>query len=137
MPTLSLYFIRASLVCFMAGVTIGALLLADKGMPGVSPVWPYRSAHIELSVLGWVVQLVMGTAYWILPRHPEGSPRGNRHVAWLSFYLLNAGIVFGVAALWFPVYPSADAFFRFFQLAGIACFAYVIWPRVLTFRKES
>ncbi|MEX0928880.1 MAG: cbb3-type cytochrome c oxidase subunit I [Balneolales bacterium] len=136
MPKLSIFFIRTSLIYFMAGITIGAIMLAEKGLPSGSSIWAYRSAHIEFTLFGWMVQLVMGTAYWILPRHPAGPPRGNPAAAWLSFALLNTGLLMGVATVWLIKNPGLEAFFRMIQLAGIGCFVYVIWPRVLTFRKE-
>lgn len=137
MPKLSVCFIRASLVYFFIGISIGAIMLANKGLPLVSSIWTFRSAHIEITLFGWIIQLVMGTAYWILPRLPVGRPRGNSFPAWLSFFLLNTGIIFGITTEWFLNSPALDAFSRFLQLAGIACFSYVIWPRIMTFRKEG
>ncbi|MEX0685523.1 MAG: cbb3-type cytochrome c oxidase subunit I [Balneolales bacterium] len=137
MPTLSIFFIRASLIYFLIGITIGAILLAEKGLSTYSSIWVLRSAHIELALFGWIIQLVMGTAYWILPRHPEGPPRGNQYVAWLAFILLNSGIILGVSAIWLLNNPDLEAIARLVQFVGIGCFAFVIWPRVLTFRKEN
>lgn len=137
MPKLSVFFIRTSLIYFLVGITLGAVMLAEKGLPVSSGIWSLRSAHIELTLLGWIVQLVMGVAYWILPRLPVGKPRGNPLTAWLAFALLNVGIIFGVFTIWGMNNPSLEAFFRFLQLSGIACFTYVVWPRILTFRKEG
>lgn len=137
MPKLSIFFIRTSLIYFIIGITIGAVMLADKGLPFYNAIWTLRSAHIELALLGWIVQLIMGTAYWILPRHPVGEPRGNIYTAWSSYTLLNAGIIMGIASIWFLNSPRLDILFRLLQFAGIGCFAYVIWPRVLTFKKEG
>jgi len=55
-------------------------------------LWALLPAHIEFLVSGWIVQLAMGVAFWILPRFPEGAPRGNESIAWAAFVLLNLGI---------------------------------------------
>jgi cbb3-type cytochrome oxidase subunit 1 len=90
------WFVRASLIHLVIGVTLGALLLADIGLPGGPPRWlaALRPLHVEVLLFGWVVQLVMGVALWIFPRF--GVPRsshGRPALAWAAFALLNAGVV--------------------------------------------
>ena len=49
-------------------------------------------AHIEFVLFGWMVQLVMGMAFWILPRFATPPVRGNEKPAWAALLLVNIGI---------------------------------------------
>lgn len=93
MPRVSLWFLRSSLVYLALGFTLGALLLWDKGLPLGPAVWVLRPLHVEVALVGWVLQLVMGTAYWIFPRFGmTAAQRGREDLAWLAFGLVNAGL---------------------------------------------
>lgn len=94
MPRVSAWFVRASLCHLVSGFTVGALLLADKGVPFAPSLWALRSAHVEVLLMGWMVQLVMGVAVWIFPRFAlRRAPQRSAVTAWLAFALLNAGVV--------------------------------------------
>ena len=94
MPRVSIWFLRTSLVYLGLGFTLGALMLIEKGL-GTSLAWlPLRPAHVEFLLFGWTVQLVMGVAVWILPRFGvRRSPVRQAATAWLSFGLLNVGVL--------------------------------------------
>jgi len=102
MPRLSVWFIRASLLYLLLGFLFGALLLAQKGISFYSPVWYLFPLHMEFLLVGWLVQMAMGVAFWIVPRFSNGSSRGPVGLVWLSFALLNAGILIGTLLYWFP-----------------------------------
>jgi hypothetical protein len=93
MPRASVWMIRAALLYLLAGFTLGAMLLVGKGVPlgPLSARW--LPLHLECLLVGWVVQLVMGVAYWIFPRFGLGrAARGREGLAWLALLLLNAGV---------------------------------------------
>jgi len=93
MPRLSVYFVRASLIYLVLGFTFGGLLLANKGVM-ISPwIWALLPVHIEFTFIGWMIQLVIGIAFWILPRFSNRPPRGNVLWSWSTLILLNAGIL--------------------------------------------
>jgi hypothetical protein len=93
-PRVSAWFVRASLCHLVGGFTLGALLLAGKGIRLGSGLWTLRGAHIEMLLVGWVIQLVMGVAVWIFPRFAvRRAPQRSATTAWLAFALLNAGVV--------------------------------------------
>ena len=102
MPRLSVWFVRASFVHLLLGLFFGALILAQKGISFYPPVWNLFPLHVEFLLTGWLVQLAMGVAFWIIPRFSSGSPRGPVGLVWLSFALLNAGILAAALQLWFP-----------------------------------
>jgi hypothetical protein len=93
MPRLSVYFIRASLIYLLFGFTFGGLLLANKGFLISPAVWMLLPMHIEFDLMGWLVQLAMGVAFWILPRFSRGALRGNERLSWFAFVFINVGIL--------------------------------------------
>ena len=77
MPRLSVLFVRAALVYLAIGLTVGMLLLWNKGMP-ISPyIWLLLPSHIEFLLIGWIVQLALGVAFWILPRWQTSGRRAK------------------------------------------------------------
>jgi hypothetical protein len=129
MPRLSVYFDRASLIYLAVGFTFGGLLLANKGVL-ISPlIWMLLPIHIEFLFMGWLVQLALGVAFWILPRFTKGPPRGNETLTWLALIFINVGIlsitlstVFNIA--WFVLTG------RMFEVVSILAFLLATWRRV-------
>ncbi len=131
MPRVSVWLIRLALVYFGVGFTVGGLLLFNKGVPLDSQLWRLWPVHVELTLVGWTMQLVMGVAYWILPRF-TGARRYGRRVwlAWAALMMLNIGVL---AASLGQVAEGASplvAVGRICQLLAAAAFAGYIWPRV-------
>lgn len=129
MPRLSVWFIRFSLALLALGFTLGALMLGNEGLainPNFDRLLP---VHMEMLMMGWVMQLALGVAYWILPRFTQGLPRGNESVAWLSFLFINAGILLIPAGLIFNVAWLA-LIGRFCEAVSVLAFLYVAWGRV-------
>jgi hypothetical protein len=132
MPTLSRYFIRSALVCLAIGFTLGGLILSAKVGIVDARIWSWLPVHIVLLVNGWLVQLSMGAAYWILPRIHAGE-RGRRGWAWAGFALLQAGLVLTAISgvgLWWPALNQLFAPAFWLQVFGITLFAIHAWPRV-------
>ena len=127
MPRLSVWFVRASLLYLLAGFLIGALILAQKGIPYSSQVWTLFPVHMEFLLIGWFAQLAMGVAFWIVPRFSSGPPRGNESVIWVSFVLINAGLLIGILQLWFT--PSALLGHVLEICAGVT-FTIGLWRRI-------
>jgi hypothetical protein len=92
MPRLSVWFVRCSLLYLLLGLTLGSLLLVNKGASLTPWIWTLLPAHMEFLLLGWMAQLAMGVAFWILPRFGSGQPRGRVPVIYSAFVLLNSGI---------------------------------------------
>lgn len=128
MPRLSCWFVRAALLYLAIGFSLGALLLAHKGL-GWSPLWwRWLPAHIEFLMIGWTGQLILGVAFWILPRF--GGSRRREGAAWLAFGLINLGVLL---AGWGPVLAAPTWVVlagRLAELAAMAAFAFHAWPRI-------
>jgi len=129
MPRLSSWFVRAALSYLAVGFTLGALLLAEKASSFYPMLWDILPVHIELLLVGWLVQLALGVAFWILPRFSKGPPRGNEAVVWLSFVLLNLGIAFVVAGTLLAV-PGLLLAGRVAETGGVLAFVWGSWRRV-------
>lgn len=135
MPRLSVWAIKSALIAMAVGFTLGALLLANKGVPFLPVIWALLPIHIELVLVGWTVQLAFGVVYWILPRWIGGS-RGSQPLAWLALGLLNLGMLLTMIGVW-PIAPG------WLPLAGRACelgaagaFLLQVWSRVRPFVQE-
>lgn len=142
MPRLSIWMIRSSFLHLALGFLIGAFILWQKGPGGLPGAWRWLPVHIHMLLIGWIVQLAMGVAYWILPRF--ASPRGARGdspkkhdsrrrpmLAWAGFLLLNSSTVAALTSLlpWTWGLPASGI------LAALAALAFVLhaWPRVKPF----
>lgn len=131
MPRLSVWFVRLALAYLALGFTLGALLLANKGVPFAATVWDWLPAHMELLLVGWLLQLALGVAYWILPRL-AGSSRGNEPLAWLSLILLNLGILLVIFASLYPI-RGLSLTGRLAEVGGVLAFAVSSWKRIKPF----
>jgi hypothetical protein len=127
MPALSAWTVRLALIYLLSGFSMGALMLAQKGISYNLLVWRLLGAHIEFLVMGWTVNLIFGVAYWILPRYPGGS-RGSPGLPVLSVIVFNLGILAASAAAWLGGEVLIAG--RILQLVGVVLFAASAWGRV-------
>jgi len=129
MPSVSVWFVRAALVYLGAGFSVGALLLVNKGIGFAPGLWRWLPVHLELLLVGWFIQLVMGVAYWIFPRFGMSpAARGREGLAWLALGLLNAGVwLVCVAVLGGP--ESLATLGRVVEVAAAGTMALNIWVR--------
>jgi hypothetical protein len=132
MPLLSALFVRAALLYLATGFSLGALLLVNKALPLGGFIWALLPAHVEFLIWGWLLNLSMGVAFWILPRFTRPPKRGNVKLAWLAFGLLNTGILlvvldpFAGSQSTLPIYLIG----RVLEGLSAAAFALHAWPRV-------
>lgn len=132
MPALSRYFVRSALICLVAGFTLGGLILAAKAGVVSSDVWGWLPAHIALLLMGWLVQLGLGVAYWILPRH-RGGDRGRPGWAWGAFAACQIGLALvgiSLGSVWMASLRGALPPGIMLMALGIGLFAVHAWPRI-------
>jgi hypothetical protein len=130
MPRVSVWFVRSALVCLALGFTLGAVMLAAKGTGDTALVPRLLPIHVELLLVGWMLQLAMGVAQWILPRFGvQGVARGVMP-AWIAFTALNGGLLLVAVA---AVRPGSDALVlagRGAEVVAAAAFVTSVWARV-------
>jgi hypothetical protein len=141
MPRLSQLMIRTALAWLAVGYTIGGLLLLNKGVPLLAWLWTLRFTHVHLLLVGWMVQVACGVAFWILPRLDAGGSRGDERLAWVCYAALNIGVV--LAALHDPLAAAAGesvitrsmpVIAGGLYITAIAAFVAHAAPRVVPFR---
>jgi hypothetical protein len=141
MPRLSQLMIRTALIWLAIGSTIGGLLLLNKGIPLLPWLWVLRFTHVHLLLVGWMVQVACGVAFWILPRLDASGSRGNQRLAWLCYAALNTGVV--LAALHDPlamaggesvILRAMPVLAGVLYIAAIGAFVAHAAPRIVSFR---
>lgn len=138
MPDQAVWMIRLSFVSLFIAVLLGGLLLIHKAVPIHPAFWGLLPVHFELAIWGWLVQFVMGTAYWIFPRFMKGEARGSSNIAWIMIILLNTGLIILVAAQ-LPLFDWLNytgLIGRGFILGSIILFGFLIWFRVISYRGK-
>lgn len=132
MPLISRIMIRLSLVYFLVGTAIGALMLINKAFL-VSPlIWFIFPIHIEFLIFGWIIQFTLGVAYWILPRFLETKGRGNPIPAWLMVAVLNLGIL-AVSFAPYGLGKTVGLTGRILEAVSVILFITLHWKRVVTY----
>ncbi len=143
MPRLSQLMIRTALVWLALGATTGALVLLNKGMPVLPWLWVLRIPHVHMLLVGWIVQIACGVAFWILPRLDARGSRGNEWLVWGCYIALNAGVALGalhdplVALAGWGVWAILPPLMGLLYLLAAGLFVTHVWPRVLLFRALS
>ena len=139
MPSLSRWCVRAALAYLVAGMGIGSWMLIRQAQE--SPLgrpWPGLHAHILL--VGFLLLLIMGVAFWMFPRVQGRRP--GREIGWIAFGLMNAGLLLRILAE--PLSTDGDAVWR--SVLGISAvlptlvaimFGVPIWPRVRAARSSA
>jgi heme/copper-type cytochrome/quinol oxidase subunit 1 len=133
MPRLSVVLLRTALVSLLLGTALGGLQLA--GVPALAAGHPgIRDAHRTLMLFGWLLPFVLGTGFWMLPRHAGDLPRGRDGLAWLAAVVYAAGA--GMRLLE-PLLSVRWGWDRAAGTGGIvlgaAGFVGLLWPRIKPF----
>lgn len=130
MPKLSVWFIRASLIYLLLGFTLGGLILFHKGVPLHPIVWRFYPSHVDFMLFGWTAQLIMGVAYWILPRLLHPPKRGNPYLTWFVFWVFNLGIWINLLASLILRLAWLEPVGDILIVLGVGVFLVQAWPRV-------
>ena len=129
MPRLSVLMIRAALLYLGVGFLFGGLLLFNKGIPFEGGIWRLLPVHVELPVFGWMVQLIMGVAFWIAPRFSTEPRYGRVVLVKAAFVLLNLGIWLSAGGQW-----SGSAPLHLIGRVALLCagfaFLFHLFPRI-------
>jgi cbb3-type cytochrome oxidase subunit 1 len=118
-------FIRASLIWFTIGITLGLAM-------AIHPQWViYRPAHAHMNVVGFLTMMVFGVGYQLLPRL-FGDRIHSRPLAIAHWWLANGGLALMVTGFILaphigvrsaPVTATGGALFSI----GAFTFVYNLW----------
>lgn len=138
MDRLSIVMVRCSLMWLLAGIAIGSLMLVDRGIPGDWRLWMSPS-HAHMLFVGWLVQLALGVAYWLMPRKrtPERPLGYHEGLAISGSVALNVGLALRVIAAPVertgrgdPVTLVLLTGSAALQTLAIVLFVSQLWPRI-------
>jgi hypothetical protein len=115
----------------LVGTLLGSLLLLQKVIPLPGGIGEVRPIHIEFLLVGFMIQLAMGVALWILPRNKE-LPRSR--LPWVVGLLLNLGVL--VVSVGGRVFDPGTTMFigRLLEVGAVVLCARLAWPRIRAFR---
>ena len=135
MPTLSRWCVRCALAYLVAGMAMGSWMLIVQARRGYGPGAPWPALHAHLLLVGFLLLLIFGVAFWMFPK--VGGTRPGMEVGWVAFALLNAGLLLRLLAE--PLSDRGRGAAGWDVLLGIAAvlpalaaiaFALAVWPRV-------
>ena len=139
MPPIARTFVKASFAYFLAAFLLGALMMLDRWLAFSRWVRALYMSQLHLLVVGWITQLAIGVAYWILPRflkEDDPRPRGSDAIAWFVLISLNVGLLlrFAVEPFYFmdqqPWLAALLALAGVLQALAAVGFAWIIWGRI-------
>lgn len=134
MPIQSVWMIRLSLSYLLVAVLLGAVILVHKAVPVHPAVWGLLPVHYEMAIWGWLVQFVMGTAYWMFPRYLEDKGRGSPGKAWSVVVVMNMGLCLLLASVVAGGFLAIAG--RVLLAAGTLLFAGLMWNRVVSYKNR-
>ena len=136
MPTLTRWFLKTAMLYLLSGFMLGGWLLfmveqRHQGMVGV-----LQPVYWHLLLVGWLMQLIFGVAYWMFPSLSKDQPHGNVALGWLTYGTLNLGLLLRVIVEpWHSLRPHAEVGWLLVPAAVlqvVAGWAFVvnIWARI-------
>lgn len=91
MSALTRRFLATAAAFVVLGIGLGLAMLVRRELLGG---WPDRgliSAHVHLLMVGAVLELIIGVAWWLFPRPVADQPPASPALARLAWWLLTIG----------------------------------------------
>ncbi len=88
MPPLIRRYIKTSFVFLVAGLLLGAYIVAAEFLLGTYPPRLLITAHAHLLLVGFMLMMVMGVATWMFPRPGRDDPRYRPELAEAVYWVL-------------------------------------------------
>jgi hypothetical protein len=135
----SRWFIKTALLFLL--LTAGAgLAFVLVQMNGGSYSHVYVVSHAHAGLIGFVLNMIAGVAYWMFPRikdqYPETKGRYNLKVVWLCYGCINGGLLLRLVSepfAWRGGSPTMMVLYLVSVIAmtlGVGLFVWTIWPRI-------
>ncbi len=107
--TLGIRFLKASLIYFIIGVTMGAIITIEPIYNFVVLSKLFERAHAHINLIGWVSLSIIGFMYYAILENLD-KPLYSEKLANMGFWLINIGISAEFIALLVGGYTQASAF---------------------------
>ncbi|PJZ46373.1 hypothetical protein [Leptospira brenneri] len=133
-PTPSIWLIRTSLIYLLSGTSLGVILMINKAFPLNPEIWKLLPLHYSIVIWGFLIQFVMGNAYWMFPKFLSDQPRGSVKQAWFLFFSYNFGLILYLITKIILPFAKLAIFGKFFIFLGLVTFMRLIWIRVISYR---
>jgi len=122
---------------FLAVGLLGGLWIEFQLTTGGTITHGMIVAHVHLLLVGFLLEMILGTALWLFPRSGRGQPIGSHpKLAGAAYVLLTAGTAVRAAVEFFDVALAAPGW-GYVRLAAAACQAagivlgiVALWERV-------
>ena len=135
MPLLTRCFLKTAMLYFVASSCLGGYLLVAFGLQyATSPVW--QPVYWHMLLVGWLMQLIFGVAYWMFPPFAKTQPQRAPVLAWFTYAALNGGLLLRVVVEpWHGVRPQSGLGWLLvasavLQVAAGWTFVVTIWSRI-------
>lgn len=140
MPLESRLFVKIGLAYLMLTFILGSVMLVFEALHHPVP-YVFAIEHAHLGTVGWLVNIVIGIALWMLPlnrqRFPSAQGRYPTRAVILCFALLNVGLLMRlVCEPWYQLGGQSFSAATLLvisavaQLIGIFIFVIIAWQRV-------
>jgi len=136
MPTLTRWYIKSALFYLVVALLLALLLALPTTVNLPLFIRFMNPVYFHLFLVGWVTQMIFGVIYWMFPIITRVQPRGNVQIGWLSYFLLNVGLLLRLIAEPLVALQPAPGLgwilvvSAVLQWSGIVLFIYLAWPRV-------
>ena len=107
--TLGVKFLKASLIYFIIGVTMGAIMTIGPIYDFVVLSKLFERAHAHINLIGWVSLSIIGFIYYLILGN-LGKPLYSERLGNMGFWLINIGICAEFVALLMGGYAQASSF---------------------------
>lgn len=136
MPPLTRWFIKSSLVFFVAALITGLAQSARSVIEVPELFGALGPVYFHLFLVGWISQLIFGVVFWMFPKYSMERPRGSETLGWVTFGCINLGLVLraiseplvaqGASGVWGWLLGLS----ALLQWVGGMAFVTNTWPRV-------
>jgi hypothetical protein len=95
-PRLSRWCVRTALAYLVVGMGMGSWMLIRQAQRGYGPGSPWPALHAHVLLVGFLLLVIFGVAFWMFPK--VAGQRPGRDLGWAAFALLNAGVLLRLLA---------------------------------------
>jgi len=131
MPRIARTFIKTGLVYFLFALLLGlSIEFPVIHFPAMQPLFWH------LLMLGWISQIIFGVSMWMFPGRTREEGFVAQKWAWITYFLLNSGLILRVIAEPMTSYSSQQVWkillitSAVLQVIAVASYIIELWPRI-------